>query len=140
MFARQIAKAEPDLVRQIITLGSPFGGIQEPNNVAWLYNLISNGERVQDVDPALIENIPLPTPVPTTAVYTKEDGIVPWYLCMEEEDHIHQNVQVRGSHFGLGVNLSVLDLIADRLLHRQDDWAYFRPNNAVKDLFFYPSL
>lgn len=140
VFARQIAKAEPDMIRQIVTLGSPFGGIQEPNNVAWLYNLISNGERVQDVDPALIENIPIPAPVPTTAVYTKEDGIVPWYLCMEEEGPIHQNVQVRGSHVGLGVNPSVLEIIADRLLHRQENWTYFRANNAVKDLLFYPSL
>mgnify|MGYP001801035009 FL=1 len=140
VYARQLGKAMPDKIRQLITLGSPFAGIQEPNNVAWIYNLISKGDRIRRVDPIVFDDIPLPAPVPTTAVYTKEDGIVPWHLCMEEEDEIHQNIQVRGSHFGLGVNPTVLEIIADRLLHRKDDWTYFTPANIVQDLLFYPSL
>lgn len=140
VYARQLGKAMPEKVRQLITLGSPFAGIQEPNNVAWIYNLISKGDRIRRADPELFEDIPLPAPVPTTAVFTKEDGIVPWHLCMEREDEIHQNVQVRGSHVGLGVNPIVLEIIADRLLHRKADWTYFTPANLVQDLFFYPSL
>ncbi|MEO0789649.1 MAG: alpha/beta hydrolase, partial [Bacteroidota bacterium] len=140
VFARQLAKARPELVRQVITLGSPFKGISQPNNIAWLYNLISRGKRVREIDPILIEDIPLPPPVPTTAIYTKEDGIVPWQHCLEEEDEIHQNIQVRGSHTGLGVNPSVLEIIADRLLHKRENWVHFRERNAIKDLLFYPSL
>lgn len=140
VFARQIAKEKPALIRQVVTLGSPFKGVHEPNNVAWIYDIISNGKRVKDNDPVLFENIPLPAPVPTTAVYTKEDGIVPWHLCLEDEDEIHQNIQVRGSHFGLGVNLTVLEIIADRLLYNSENWSFFRPNHFVKDLLFYPSL
>ena len=140
VFARQLAKARPELVRQVITLGSPFAGIDQPNNVAWVYNLISGGKRVRDVDPVLIENIPLPAPVPTTAIYTKEDGIVPWQLCIEKEDKIHQNIQVRGSHLGLGVNPSVMEIIADRLLLTKRNWTYFESSNKVKDFLFYPSL
>ena len=140
VFARQLAKAKPDLVRQVVTLGSPFKGVGEPNNVAWIYNLISNGKRVQEIDQALFEDIPLPPPVPTTAIYTKEDGIVPWQLCMEVETEIHQNIQVRGSHFGLAVNPTVLEIIADRLLYNQHNWVYFEEKNILKDLLFYPSL
>lgn len=140
VFARQLAKAKPELIRQVITLGSPFKGINEPNNVAWIYNLISDGKRVEDTDPVLFEDIPLPAPVPTTAIYTKEDGIVPWQLCLEEEDEIHQNIQVRGSHIGLGVNPTVLEIIGDRLLHTRENWTYFKEPNVVKDFLFYPSL
>ncbi len=141
VFARQIAKAKPGMVRQVITMGSPFRGIHQPNNVAWVYNLVSGGKRIKDLDPILFENIPLPAPVPTTAIFTKEDGIVPWELCMEEEEtEIHQNIQVRGSHLGLGVNPTVFDIIADRLLYSEEDWEHFRPRNIVKDLLFYPSL
>ena len=140
VFARQLAKAKPNLIRQVITLGSPFKGIGEPNNAAWIYNFISNGKRASDIDPILFEDIPKPAPVPTTAVYTKEDGIVPWQLCMEEEDEIHQNVQVRGSHIGLGLNPSVLEIIADRLLYNRTNWEYFKEPNAIKDFLFYPSL
>ncbi|MFT5165846.1 MAG: pimeloyl-ACP methyl ester carboxylesterase [Saprospiraceae bacterium] len=140
VFARQLAKAKPEMIRQVITLGSPFQGVHQPNNVAWVYNLVSGGKRIKDMDPVLFQNIPLPAPVPTTAIYTKEDGIVPWELCIEIEDEIHQNIQVRGSHLGLGVNHSVLDIIADRLLYSREDWAHFRPGHFVKDILFYPSL
>lgn len=141
VFARQLAKARPNLIRQVITLGSPFKGIDQPNNVAWIYNLISDDNKsVKDIDPVLFEDLPKPAPVPTTAIYTKEDGIVPWQLCLEEEDEIHQNIQVRGSHFGLGVNPSVLEIIADRLLHNRDNWVYFEEKNILKDFLFYPSL
>jgi len=51
VYARQIAKAKPEMVRQIITLGSPFAGITEPNNATWIYNIVSNGKRIVDLDP-----------------------------------------------------------------------------------------
>ena len=44
----------------------------------------------------LIEDIPHPAPVPTTAIYSKQDGIVPWQLCMEQEEtFLHQNIQMK---------------------------------------------
>lgn len=140
VYARQLAKNRPEIIRQVITLGSPFQGIQHANNVAWVYNLFSDRERVKEQNLDLFLDIPKPAPVPTTAIYSKEDGIVPWKLCMEEEDEIHQNVQVRGSHFGLGVNATVLEIIADRLSYEKHNWVYFEAKNVFKELFFYPSL
>ncbi len=140
VFARQLAKQKPELVRQVITMGSPFKGINEPNNVAWLYNLLNNRKRIQEVAPELFADLPNPAPVPSTAIYTKEDGIVPWELCIEDEDEIHQNIQVRGSHWGLGVNPAVWEIIQDRLLYTEKAWHPFRPKSKLKDLFYYPSL
>lgn len=141
VFARQLAKERPDLVRQVITLGSPFRDITAPNNASWIYNLISGGKRVVDLEPALLSDIPKPAPVPTTAIYSKEDGVVNWEVCLEaEETAIHQNIQVRGSHLGLGLNLSVLKIIEDRLQYSQDDWIPFKPKGLVEDLLLYPSL
>lgn len=141
VFAREIAKAKPDLVRQVVTMGSPFQDITHPNNVAWIYTLISGGKRVEDTDWALLENMPKPAPVPTTAIYTKEDGIVPWRVCRElQESPIHQNIQVRGSHFGLGVNSSVFWIIEDRLKYEKHNWQHFKADNYMKELLFYPSL
>jgi len=141
VFARQIAKERPGLVRQVITLGSPFRGVHQPNNVAWIYNMLVRRKKISEVAPELVEDFPTPAPVPTTAIYTKEDGVVPWQLCIEaEESPIHQNIQVRGSHLGLGVNPSVLKIIANRLQYTEADWEHFCPNGVVEDLFFYPSL
>ncbi len=141
VYARQIAKARPKKIRQVITMGSPFRGVTRPNNVAWIYNLIKGSKRASDLTQSLIEDIPLPAPVPTTAIYSKEDGVVPWELCMEEvEDSKHQNIQVRGSHLGLGVNPSVLEIVANRLQYNAKNWEHFKPQNIVKDVLFYPSL
>ena len=134
VYARQLAKARPEMVRQIITLGSPFRGIGEANNVAWIYNLLTGGKKVADVDPLLLADLPNPAPVPTTAVYSKQDGIVPWEVCVEAvETAIHQNVEVRSSHLGLGVNPAVLRIIANRLQYSAINWKPFAPNNFVED-------
>lgn len=141
VFARQLAKEKPHLIRQVITLGSPFRDITQPNNIEWLYSAISGGRKAKNTNKALLENLPLPAPVPTTAIYSKEDGIVPWRMCMEvEEDEWHQNIQVRGSHIGLGVNASVLAVIEDRLRFDRSNWSHFRPKGLVENLLFYPSL
>jgi len=141
IYARQLAKKHPELTRQVITLGSPFRDITEPNNASWLYNLLPGRKRIVDLEESLLTDIPKPAPVPTTAIYTKEDGMVPWEVCLEEvEDDLHQNIQVRGSHLGLGVNLSVLEIIANRLQYKASNWEHFRAPSIVKDLLFYPSL
>lgn len=141
VFARELAKERPDLVRQVITLGSPFRAVIKKNNATWLYEYVSGGDKVENIDPALLAEIPNPAPVPTTAIYSKEDGVVPWQYCMEkEETAIHQNIQVRGSHLGLGVNPSVLHIIADRLQYAQENWQLFEPSNLLEDYLLYPSL
>lgn len=141
VFAREIGKRKPNLIRQIITLGSPFSGIKEPNNAMWLYELITGGRGTDDVDSDLLKGLPLPAPLPTTAIYSKEDGVVPWQSCLElEEDDLHQNIQVRGSHLGLGVNPAVLQIIEDRLQYQEANWEHFRPANVIEDKLLYPSL
>jgi len=141
VLARQLAKGKPHLVRQVITLGSPFRDIAAPNNASWIYNLISGGKRVVDLDPELLNDLPKPAPVPTTAIYSKEDGVVAWEVCIEDkETHIHQNIQVRGSHIGLGFNTAVLKIIENRLQLNADNWTPFKPNNIVEDFLLYPSL
>ncbi|MFT4754253.1 MAG: pimeloyl-ACP methyl ester carboxylesterase [Salibacteraceae bacterium] len=141
IYGRQMAKEKPELVRQVITLGSPFRGINEPNNATWLYNLISKGKRVIDIDASLLADLPKPTPVPTTSIFSKQDGVVAWKTCMDEhETDIAQNIQVRGSHIGLSVNATVLKIIADRLMYRKENWRHFQTSNVVEELLFYPSF
>ena len=141
VFARQIAKENPVLVRQVITLGSPFRNVIESNNATWLYTTLFGDQKVKDLDHSLLHNFALPAPLPTTAIYTKEDGIVPWEACMEMEvDDFHQNIQVRGSHCGLGMNSSVFMVIEDRLRYSINNWQHFKPKGLLKSKLLYPSL
>jgi pimeloyl-ACP methyl ester carboxylesterase len=141
IFARQLAKERPNIVRQVITLGTPFADLTEPNNIEWLYSMITGGKKAKDVSKTLLENIPLPAPVPTTAIYSKEDGVVPWHACMESvEDAWHQNIQVHGSHIGLGYNQCVFAVLEDRLQFDRNNWRHFKPKGFMNNRLFFPSL
>lgn len=135
IYARQLAKGRPDMIRQVVTLGSPFKGVKKANNAKWMYDLLTRGTSKAKINQDLIDDIPFPAPVPTTAIYSKEDGIVPWRLCMEDyETAIHQNIQVRGSHFGFGFNPAVLLIIADRLRYYDDNWVKFQSSTLFEKL------
>ena len=140
IYARQIAKSRPHLIRQLMTLGSPFTGLTESNHAAWIHKIITSGKGEDIIDPELLADIPKPAPVPTTAIYSKQDGIVPWEYCLEkEETATHQNIQVYGSHLGLGVNPSVIKIIVDRLQYDQYNWQKFAPQGVLEDMIVYPA-
>ena len=72
-----------------------------------------------------------------TAIYTKGDGVVAWQNCREEDTPTSENIEVYGSHVGLGVNPAVLYAVADRLAQPQDNWLPFQ-RTGLKGLV-YPS-
>ena len=55
--------------------------------------------------------------VPITCIYTKTDGLLPWKHCMEAETLRNdiKNIEVFGSHCGMGANASVLLTVANSL-------------------------
>jgi pimeloyl-ACP methyl ester carboxylesterase len=109
IYARELGKQAPARCAQIITLGSPFADPDAPNRAVWIYNLFRDYDQI---DKAWKAQVPNPAPVRTTAVYSKQDGVVPWQACMEKvEDALHQNVRVRSSHLGFPANPRVLRLI-----------------------------
>ncbi len=113
IYVREIAKQRPELFRQVITMGSPFSDVDAPNNARWIFEWIAD---TSGVDETWKLQIPNPAPIPTTAIYTKQDGIVPWQACLERiEDETHQNREVRGSHWGLGMNTSVMRIVEEKL-------------------------
>ena len=143
VYARQLAKKKPHLINQIITMGAPFADIEQSNNAAWLYKLINQRRPLTDEDREWIVDLPAPAPVPTTAIYSKEDGIVPWQTCMEPmEDEWHQNIEVEGSHFGMPYIPAVWVVIQDRLRWTQEEWKPFRQEEHLRSskLVHFPSL
>lgn len=117
IYARELGKEVPDAIEEIITMGSPFSGIMVPNHATWLFNLVLKIKQKPPPDPAWVQTIPTPAPVKTTALFTKQDGIVPWEACKEQDcDHLHRNVEVKGSHTGLGYNKEVYEVIEKVLL------------------------
>jgi pimeloyl-ACP methyl ester carboxylesterase len=63
--------------------------------------------------------------VPCTAIYSRTDGIVAWRMAMEEPGALTDNIEVYGSHCGLGFNPAVYYAIADRLAQPEGEFEPF---------------
>mgnify|MGYP002780420145 CR=1 FL=1 len=137
VMARQLSRRRPDKVRQVISLGSPFTGDPRATNVLRAYEALT-GQRLSDADTqAQLRESREKPPVPSTAIFTKADGIVAWQNCREPADRTTDNIEVYGSHCGLGVNAAVLYAIADRLAQPADGWQPFE-RKGLRSLM-YPS-
>jgi pimeloyl-ACP methyl ester carboxylesterase len=121
VFVREMARRQPELVRRVFTLGSPFNGHPSANNVMGLFRLANRGRPV-NLDWEGFQKRREAPPVPCTAIYSKTDGVVAWPCSMEESASNTENVEVRGSHFGLGVNVEAIRVIAERLARADRTW------------------
>ncbi len=127
IYGRELARAHPESVRQVITLGTPLRMVPgDSSAAAGLWESLSPLHDPETVETMFGADRP-PLPVPTTSIYTRTDGIVDWRTCLESKGPTSENVEVFGSHCGLGFNPSVAYVIADRLARPQSDWARFRP-------------
>ncbi len=136
VMARIVARARPDLVRQIVTLGSPIAGSPRSTNVWRAYQHLTGHKIDGPQTVRMLAGAETPPPVPSTAIYSREDGIVAWQSCLEPESPTTDNVRVYGSHCGLGVNPFVLYVLADRLAQSEGDWTKFDRDKGVRFLFY----
>ena len=82
----------PDMVRSVITLGSPFANDIRATNATRLYEALS-GEAVDD-NPEIREAIAGDLPVPATSIYSRTDGIVNWHTSLLRPSETAENIEV----------------------------------------------
>ena len=99
LYARELAKRRTEAVRSVITMGSP---LHHPHAA----------------------DRPVPV-VATTSIYSRSDEIVPWRCSVVAEGDESENVEVLGSHLGLGFNPAVLFAVSDRLAQAEGQWQPF---------------
>jgi pimeloyl-ACP methyl ester carboxylesterase len=127
IYARELAKLAPEIVRSVISLGSPFAGPGEATNAWWLFKLFNpDHANVTQNQRDLAE----PPPSPTTAVFSRSDGVVPWQGSSHSAEQLAarsdiENIEVEASHLGMGAHPLVLYAIADRLAQAEGEWAPF---------------
>lgn len=127
LYARELAKLMGGRIRQVITIGTPFNADADHTNVGWLYRLLSNSSPAFNEE--LSQRLAMAPPVPTTSIYSRSDGIVAWQSCR----HLHtrrdvQDVEIQGSHIGMGWNPAALRVVADRLAQQPGRWQPFTLN------------
>ena len=138
LYARHLARDTPEKVRQVITLGSPLQ--MTPGDRSSASGIADRLETRVDPTFTQVADYELgPLPVASTAVYTRTDGVVRWQVCLDVADEWHENVEVLGSHAGLGFDPSVLYVVADRLRQAENEWRPFRPPLGMRALYPKPA-
>ena len=129
MYARACASLQPDQVRQVITLGTPFKLTEDtlhylPRGIYRLHQRLSPGDSqpVAEIDHSLWYRTP---PVPSTSLYSEQDALSPWPFCLDPRDESTENIHLRCSHAAMPYNPLVYHLICDRLAQPEAQWAAF---------------
>jgi pimeloyl-ACP methyl ester carboxylesterase len=120
IYARELARAHPDAVRSVITLGTPFRDISA-THASRLVAIRPGGRSLREAHD-LRAYLRTPVPVPTTSIFSRTDGIVHWQSCLETEGPERENVEVACSHTGMGFHAEVLAVVADRLAQPDGTW------------------
>ena len=118
LLAKVIADRNPELVSQVVALGSPLNEALDVHPVtmaavraARLYNHLRYRRRRETEDRFLAQLAVTPE-VQVTSIYTRSDGIVNWKACLRDDV---RTIEVKGSHGGLGVNAEVYHHLAHLL-------------------------
>jgi pimeloyl-ACP methyl ester carboxylesterase len=135
VYARELAKLEPDLVRQVISLGSPFAGHPHANNATRMYERLS-GDSVEQIPHERHARVRVKPPVPTTSIYSMTDGVVAWPCSIEDGRPDGESIHLRGgSHMGMAACPAALYLVAERLAQREGQWRPFEPRGWQRLLY-----
>lgn len=141
VYARDLALHMPEMVRYVVTMGSPFAGDITATNAKRVYEMVS-GETIDEADLKDIQKLAGDLPVPTSSLFTRTDGIVNWETCLVRENDTAENIEITlASHIGIGVNAAALWAVADRLAQPEGEFhpfdrsgpfamAYARPGAA----------
>jgi pimeloyl-ACP methyl ester carboxylesterase len=132
LYAREMAKLMPGMVRQVITLGSPFAGHPHATNAWRLFEVLSGHSAS---DPKLMDRLREAPPVPTTSIYSKTDGVVAWQCSVQAPGKQTENIEVTASHLGIGMNPLALYALADRLAQKEGRWKPFS-RRGLRGMFF----
>jgi len=126
IYARELARGTPELVRQVITLASPFRDLDAVNVPRFLQRRARRSTAVPD-DALIRARLREPLPVPMTAIVSRTDAIASWQSCCTEPGPRSENLEVDSSHIGIGHHPVVLLTIANRLAQPEDGWKPFEP-------------
>ncbi len=100
VFGRELARAVPDRVSAVVTMGSPFSGDPRQNNVWRLYEWVAGHK----VDAPPIERITDKPPVPTLAIWSRKDGLIAVRAARGLPHESDRTVEFDCTHMAFGVS------------------------------------
>ena len=113
VYARQLAKMEPDRVRSVITLGSPFGGQPTATNAWRIYEMVSGKRAATPTRHFGGADAPIRRRCRRRRSSAAPMASAPGRFAWSSGRRRTENIEVQGSHCGLGHNPAVVYAIAD---------------------------
>jgi hypothetical protein len=130
IYARELAKRTNPLVRQVITMGTPFNTAADPHRRCPLFKVLEGGHGGMAVN--LQHRLRQSPPVPCTSIYSKADKLVPWELCVERQSPQTENIEVEdASHRGLPAHAKVLEAVTNRLAQPEGEWVPYEVRSRL---------
>ncbi len=112
LFARELAKRQPQAVAKVITMGSPFSGSPRANNVWRAYQLITG----HSVDAPPIEaELAVKPPVETVAMWSANDGAIAPRCAAGRPGERDRAIAVRCTHMGFTYDPQVIAALLGEL-------------------------
>jgi pimeloyl-ACP methyl ester carboxylesterase len=121
IIARMIARQRQEEIEQLVLLGAPFTGNPRANRGWEYYERISGQSLSHPAAKAQIAESKLPSPVRSTSIYSKSDGIVAWRCCIEPASPNSRNIAVSSAHCAFAFHSLVLRIVADILAENQHE-------------------
>ena len=100
LFARELARAFPERVLAVVTLGSPFSGDPKQNNVWRIYEWIARHK----VDDPPIPRVTGKPPVPQLALWSRKDGLIAPRAARGRDGERDKAVEFDCTHMAFGVS------------------------------------
>lgn len=118
VIARETARLFSDTVREVITMGTPLIGGPKYTAVGQIYAMKENMDLdVFEHEVHARNSVGLSQPL--TVIYSKSDGIVGWQAARDVYNDHARNIEVRSTHFALGANSKVWQIIAETLAEKR---------------------
>ncbi|WP_435214501.1 esterase/lipase family protein [Luminiphilus sp. nBUS_16] len=111
--AREAARERPDLVQQVITLGSPIKGGPKYTAAASAYKLL--GWDLDAIEAKVIERESVSLQTPVTYIWSKGDGVVDWRATQDTDDAMATNIEVDCSHMAMVIDPMVSHIVLAQL-------------------------
>ncbi|MGK0371049.1 MAG: pimeloyl-ACP methyl ester carboxylesterase [Glaciecola sp.] len=114
VITREAARLFPDAVAAVITMGTPIIGGPKFTSVGNQY-VKANNIDVDAFELDVHQRNSIGIKQAITSIYSKTDGVVGWQASVDIYNKHANNIEVTGSHIGLGVNPQVWKIIAETL-------------------------
>ncbi len=112
--SRRLAREHPELIREVITMGTPVGGIPRDGVAGQRYSR-ENGADMDALEATLHQRNLVSITQPLTVIYSDNDGVVPSSIAVDHYNDHARHVKVGSTHIAMGVSANIWRILADTL-------------------------